>query len=130
MRHTLMRPSSPITHATCSLGTRITRIEILTSQGCPHGDATHDVVREAVRLEAVEVAIDYIEVSSAEAAERMRFLGSPSVRIEGEDVEHPANERLAYGLMCRIYRDASGAAGVPSIELIRNAIRQRVVTRT
>jgi glutaredoxin len=105
-------------------------VEILTSQGCPHTEATRDLVHEAVRLEAVEAVIDDIEVNSAEVAQQMRFLGSPSVRIDGEDVEHAANERSAYGVMCRTYRDASGAPGVPPIELIRNAIRRCAVTRT
>lgn len=105
------------------------RVEILTVQGCPHAEATRDLVHEAVRREKVEAAISCIEVNSAEAAQQVRFLGSPSVRIDGEDVEHRANERSAYGLMCRTYRDASGVAGIPSIELLRTAIRRRAMTR-
>ncbi len=102
----------------------VVRIEILTLEGCPNVQATHELVRRAVQLEAVDAAIDVIEVKTFEAAQRLRFLGSPSVRVDGEDVERPTSE-LVYGLMCRTYRDAVGVSGVPPIEVVRAAIRRR-----
>jgi glutaredoxin len=103
----------------------IMRIEILTFEGCPHANATRELVRRAVHLEAVDAAVEFVEVSTFEIARRMRFLGSPSVRIDGEDVERPADDPSAYGLMCRTYRCATGVAQTPSIEIIRMAIRRR-----
>ena len=100
-------------------------IEILTFQGCPHADATRDLVRQAMRLERVDAALDFIDVDSSEVAQHMRFLGSPSVRVDGEDVELSANHRTGYGLMCRTYSYGAGAFGTPSIEMIRAAIRRR-----
>lgn len=101
------------------------RVEVLTFEGCPNVHATRELVRQAVLLEAVGAPIDFIEVDSLEAAQRLRFLGSPSVRVDGEDVEPSANHRTGYGLMCRTYGYGVEAAGTPSIEMIRAAIRRR-----
>lgn len=102
------------------------RIEVLTFQGCPHADAARELVKHAVRLEAVDAAIHFIEVDTPESAQQMRFLGSPSVRINGEDVEPSAIDRAEYGFMCRRYSYGSEVAETPSIDMIRAAIRRRV----
>ncbi|HEY6325433.1 MAG TPA: hypothetical protein VIW73_02815 [Candidatus Cybelea sp.] len=100
------------------------RIEILTFDGCPHGDATCEIVRQAVILEHADAAVDLIDVPSAQAAQHLRFLGSPSVRVNGEDAEPAARARTDYGLMCRTYHAGASLAGTPPIGLIRDAIRR------
>ena len=99
------------------------RIEILTFEGCPYAGAARELVHKAVRLEAADAAIHVIAVETPEAAHRLRFLGSPSVRVDGVDVEPSANDRTAYGLMCRTYNCDGELVGTPSIETIRAAIR-------
>jgi hypothetical protein len=99
------------------------RIEILTFEGCPHAGAARELVHKAVRLEAADAAIHVVAVETPEAAHRLRFLGSPSVRVDGADVEPSANDRTAYGLMCRTYNHGSQTVAAPSIEMIRGAIR-------
>ncbi|MEO7144953.1 MAG: hypothetical protein ABI165_15760, partial [Bryobacteraceae bacterium] len=49
------------------------------------------------------------------------FLGSPTVRIDGVDIERSARQRTSFGMMCRTY---DGSGGVPSEELIRRAITE------
>lgn len=105
------------------------RIEVLTFEGCPHGESTRELVRQAVRLEHVDAAVDFIDVATAETAQKLHFLGSPSVRINGEDAEPAARSRMEYGLMCRTYDDGTSAMGVPPLELIRTAIRRAVDAR-
>ena len=100
------------------------RIEILTFEGCPHSEATSEVVRQALWLEHADAAVEVIDVSSQEAAHALRFLGSPSVRVNGEDAEPGARYHTDYGLMCRMYHADVGLAGTLPIELIRDAIRR------
>lgn len=100
------------------------RIEILAFEGCPNANPTELVVREALRLELVDAVIDLIQVDTPVLADQLRFLGSPSVRVEGEDVEPSANGRTAYGLMCRTYNEGNQIAGIPSVAMIRSAIRR------
>lgn len=104
------------------------RVEILVFEGCPNANPTEAAVREAFRLESVDAAIDLVEVGTPDLAQQLRFLGSPSVRIEGDDVEPSANDRTAYGLMCRTYREGDKAVGTPAIAMIRRAIRRHIAS--
>ncbi len=101
------------------------RIEILTFEGCPNAETTRELVQHAVKLENVDAAIELINVETADLAKQLRFLGSPSVRVDGQDVESAANDRTGYGLMCRTYATGSEFSGTPSMEMIRAAIRGR-----
>ncbi len=71
-----------------------------------------------------------IEVDTPELVLSHKFLGSPSVRVDGTDVEEGAEMRHEYGLMSRAYNDAKGLVGVPSIEMIRDAIKRRTTNPT
>ena len=55
-------------------------------------------------------------------AERLRFLGSPSVRVNGHDVEPGADERTTFMFACRLYRTPEGLAGQPASEWVRAAL--------
>ena len=55
-------------------------------------------------------------------AERERFLGSPSVRVDGCDIEPGADERTDYGLKCRLYRTESGMQGEPPTDWVLAAL--------
>ena len=65
-----------------------------------------------------------VEVDSPETAESRKFLGSPSVRVNGTDVEDAASTRDAYGLMCRTYSGGTDVFGAPSVQMIRVALRR------
>lgn len=105
------------------------RIELFAFDGCPNVRPTIALLKEAMRLEAVDAAIHIIDVDGSESAEHLRFLGSPSVRIDGEDVELAAMERTAFGMMCRTYDPDNGGAGTPSVDMIRTALRRAALTR-
>lgn len=60
-------------------------------------------------------------VETSEAAERLRFVGSPTVLIDGRDPF--ATEATEFGLSCRIYQTATGPAGSPTVEELSNALR-------
>jgi len=63
-------------------------------------------------------------VESVEAAERERFLGSPTVRVDGGDVDPDAPARTDFGLKCRLYRSSEGTSGVPPERWVLSAIRR------
>ena len=66
--------------------------------------------------------IRVVEVEDVETAERLRFLGSPTIRVDGRDIEPGASERTDYTLSCRIYRAGGAATGVPDAALLRAAL--------
>jgi hypothetical protein len=55
--------------------------------------------------------------------QRLRFLGSPTVRVDGRDVEPGADLREDFGLKCRLYRTEDGLTGTPAEEWLLAAIR-------
>ena len=100
------------------------RVRVLYFDGCPNRDSTIDVVRLAVGAARVGTAVETVEVRTAEEAIRLRFLGSPTVQIDGIDVDPAARARTDFSLACRLY----GASGVPPAELIADAIREASAT--
>jgi hypothetical protein len=63
-----------------------------------------------------------VNVPDDQAAHRLRFVGSPTILVNGHDIEPGAAERRDYGLACRIYRTAAGTAGQPDPEWLRRAL--------
>jgi hypothetical protein len=61
-------------------------------------------------------------VESPEDAERERFLGSPTVRVDGVDVDPGASEREDFGFECRLYRVDGETSPLPPEEWIRQAL--------
>lgn len=97
-------------------------VEILFFAGCPNYEQTRELVERVCDATDVDAEVRLIEVTSREDAERVRFLGSPSVRVNGRDVEPGAAERRTFTLACRVYRTQSGVGGQPPVEWIRAAL--------
>jgi hypothetical protein len=97
-------------------------VEVLFLPGCPKYRAVARSVNEAmVRLGASQ-EIELRPIATAEDAERERFLGSPTVRVDGRDIDPDASDRDDFGLKCRLYRSATGTTGVPPQEWIMAAM--------
>ena len=97
------------------------RVELLAVEGCAHLERAQRDLDTVLRKGIIEVPIQLIYVSSQDDAEFLSFQGSPTIRINGEDVD-PRPE-LSIGLGCRMYRAPDGGlVGSPPIELIRAAV--------
>jgi hypothetical protein len=99
-------------------------IEVLYFDGCPGYGQLMPRLRELLAAEGVEDAITVVRVESVQDAEQQRFLGSPTLRIDGVDVDPTAGGRTDYGLKCRLYRVGTAHAKVPAQEWILSAINQ------
>ena len=69
------------------------RVEILYFEGCPNHEPARALVERLASELRVEPEIELVEVADPEAAVGLRFLGSPTVRVDGVDVEPGAEER-------------------------------------
>jgi hypothetical protein len=98
------------------------RIEILAVRDCPNAGATRELVHRVARELGLAPKIEVVLVEGTEQAERHRFLGPPTVRVDGRDVEPGADERTDFAFSCRIYRTATGPSGHPDETLLRAAI--------
>ena len=95
-------------------------VELLYFDGCPSHARLLPVVERLADEAGAELRVRAVE--TLEAAESERFLGSPTLRVDGADVEPGAEAREDFGLKCRIYRSADGQAGVPPERWIRDAL--------
>lgn len=99
------------------------RVELLYFDGCPNFERLLPRLQQLVDEHAPGNRVELRRVESPAAAEKERFLGSPTVRVEGEDVEPSASTRSDFGLKCRLYRTA-GHADTPAEEWIVAALRR------
>ena len=97
------------------------RIEVLYFDGCPNHEALLPRLHEILARTGVSAEIDLRRTASDDAAQRERFLGSPTV-LNGRDVEPEAERRTDYGLKCRLYRAPTGLSGHPEEELLQAAL--------
>lgn len=95
-------------------------LELLYFDGCPSHERLLPVVRALAAEHGVQLTLRRIEDPAQ--AEHERFLGSPSVRVNGVDIEPGADERTDFGLRCRLYRSPVGQSGLPPEEWIRRAL--------
>jgi hypothetical protein len=98
------------------------RIELLYFDGCPNHDELVPHLRELLAQAGIDTRIDLRCVESLEDAERERFLGSPTVRVDGRDVDPGAEARGDYGMKCRLYTTAEGLRGTPPDAWILDAL--------
>ncbi len=97
------------------------RVELLALEDCPHLEGARRDLEAVLRKGIIEVPIQLIFVTGPEDAEFLHFQGSPTIRINGDDVVPQPDLPVAMG--CRIYRDAEGRMqGWPPIEAIRAAV--------
>ncbi|MBW2292661.1 MAG: thioredoxin family protein [Deltaproteobacteria bacterium] len=95
-------------------------IEVLYFAGCPNHEPTVQLVREVVETLGVSLEVHEVEISDHQEAEALRFIGSPSVRVDGRDIEPGADDRTEFGFGCRIY----GTSGIPPRDLLIAALQE------
>jgi hypothetical protein len=100
------------------------KIEVLYFDGCPNHKPAVERVQELLHEEGVSAEVLEVNVSDASIAQEVGFLGSPSVRVNGLDVEPGARTAREYGMMCRSYSVDGRREGFPSREMLGQAIRE------
>lgn len=98
------------------------RVEILYVDGCPNFKATRALVERVAGQLRVDPEIELVEVRDVEAASTLRFPGSPTVRVNGRDVDPSAADREEIAFSCRLYRCPRGISGQPDASWIHDAL--------
>ena len=100
------------------------KIEVLYFDGCPNHRPAVERVQQLLGEEGVSAEVAEVNVSDESIAQKVGFLGSPSIRVNGLDVEPEARTARDYGMMCRTYTMSGKREGLPSREMLRQAIRE------
>jgi hypothetical protein len=98
-------------------------IELLYFDGCPSHEAFELRLRRLLVEAGLDVQIHQRRVESDAAAQSERFLGSPTLRVVGVDIDPGAGDRSDYGLKCRLYLTAQGLRGAPPDEWVLDALQ-------
>ncbi len=93
------------------------RVEVLFVPGCPNYEPALERLKNVLASEGLGVVVQGVPVNTSQDAAALMFPGSPTIRIDGVDVE--SDETTVPGLTCRLYADRTG---VPSEETLRLAV--------
>jgi hypothetical protein len=106
------------------------RVELLFWEGCPSHPQALAQLREAMEelgLDAEAIEVRHVDTDERAAADG--FVGSPTIRIDGVDVQDPGDEPTA--LTCRIYHRRDGRiSAVPDPADVRDALHTAITTRS
>jgi hypothetical protein len=102
------------------MGSKPIRIEIYYTAGCPNRNTTAKQVWEV--LKELDLVAEVREVKVDPKLAVPGFLGSPTIHVNGVDIEPSARTLKWMGLIWRTYREAGEMNSAPSKQLIRQAL--------
>jgi len=99
------------------------KIEFLFWEDCPSHPQALKLLQEVMDETGVAAPIEKIEVLTDEEAAQLQFPGSPTIRVDGVDLDPAGAAQMGAALTCRVYRLEDGRfSPVPSREMIRRAL--------
>lgn len=99
------------------------RIELLYWEGCPSNPEAEQLLGEVLAERGIADPVKRREVLTHQEAEALRFPGSPTIRVDGRDVDPVGAAAARPALTCRIYRLPDGRVSpVPSREQLEEAL--------
>jgi copper chaperone CopZ len=94
------------------------KIDVLYFEGCPNHPPAVEFVKKTVMELGIDAEVREVEVKDEEDAKRLRFFGSPTIQVDGVDIEPSARESSDYSFSCRMY----DGAGLPPKEMLIAAL--------
>ncbi len=91
------------------------RLELLYTPGCPNLQKVRILLRETLESLGLDLSTKEIEISGPVKAEEAAFPGSPTIRIDGRDLEPESARTVGSG--CRIYKTGTGDTGRATPEI-------------
>src|SRR5262245_4592151 len=98
------------------------RIELLYWAGCPSYPEARELLEDVLAASGSDASVELREVETDEEAVALRFPGSPTIRVDGRDVD-PDGASAPPALTCRIYHVDGRVSPVPSRKQLEEALR-------
>jgi hypothetical protein len=99
------------------------RIQLFYWDGCPSYPEAEALLRAVLAAHHMDGEVEMIEVRTQEEAEAFGFVGSPTIRVDGRDVDEDGAARSRPSLTCRIYARADGTVSpLPSRAQLERAL--------
>jgi hypothetical protein len=92
-------------------------------EGCPSHPEAEALLRDVLAERGIDAAIELVEVRTQEEADAVPFPGSPTIHIDGRDVDEEGAARSRSALNCRIYTTEEGhVSPVPTRAQLERAL--------
>jgi hypothetical protein len=99
------------------------KIEVLYVAECPSHFAAVRMVRDVLAAAGVATEVEEVLVRDEDMASALKFLGSPTIRINGKDVAGENRKAQNFALSCRLYPE-SKHLGLPPVEMVHRAVME------
>ncbi|MGO4597721.1 thioredoxin family protein [Terrabacter sp. 2RAF25] len=99
-----------------------TRVTLQYIDGCPSWTVARDNLEAAARELGVGLEVTEQRVGTVEDAERLGFVGSPTILLDGVDPFATSGARPA--LACRLYASPAGPSGSPTVAQLVAALQR------
>lgn len=100
------------------------KVQLFYFDNCPSYRKALEHLDQAMQAEGVHGQTELIPVMDDGDAQAKCFIGSPTIRIDGVDVEGPEADARGYAFGCRVYAADGKLMGWPSVAQIRKALRR------
>ncbi len=91
---------------------------------CPHYKEAENALKKVLDEEHVDADVHMVSVSKGGQAAPWHFIGSPTIIVNGEDLEPNVNEKTPYQGHCRMYMYNNELFEYPPKEMIREALKR------
>ncbi len=99
-------------------------IDVLYFDNCPHYKEAEKALREVLDEEHVDAEVQMMSVSESGQAAPWHFIGSPTIIINGEDLEANVNRETPYQGHCRMYMYKNELYEYPPKEMVRKGLKR------
>ncbi|MFA9404015.1 MAG: thioredoxin family protein [Anaerolineales bacterium] len=100
------------------------KIELLYFEDCPSWKMAQESLEAILQDSNIEATVQLVRVETDQEAKDHHFVGSPSIRVDGNDL-FPVNHEN-YALGCRVYQTPDGMRGWPTAKMIEDALTARL----
>jgi hypothetical protein len=99
------------------------RVSLLYYEECPSYELALERLHQVLAEEGIDAEVEVVKIETDAQAEQWRFVGSPTILVEGRDIDPPPSN-AQFALTCRAYRREDGRISpLPPLELIRRSLR-------
>jgi glutaredoxin len=99
-------------------------VDVLYYEDCPHYKEAADALKEVLAEEHVEARVTMVKVAKGGEAEAFGFIGSPTILVDGHDVQRGMDHTSPFQGHCRIYRWRGNVFEIPPKDMIREALKR------
>jgi hypothetical protein len=98
------------------------KVQLLWFRDCANHQGARTLIRQVLMEKGLLSEVEEVEITDADVAEHHRFPGSPTIRVNGRDVDPAFEDEGDYTLRCRVYATDAGLTGVPLRTWIEDAV--------